>query len=270
MQKTKSLNITSKLLSRLFTLTIGFSVIFSTTQIFAFSGIDSVIGKSEKKYNFFASDPFLDFQKEQTDENEKLNVLVTQFDKEKFDVQFFDKNKLLGTISTIRKEGFAKLKYQTPNRDFLTVEIRQANNTDVKRISISTISNKITLTEYELLGKLTLSPEKVLLFEETLSDFRENSDLQKLVRASGKISSGHTTLNFSRVACAEAVTECILAAAAWMGGVGSLIAFCGGTLGLTCVGALLLHPVLGTAVGIKCGKVSGACDGPAPAEPPQA
>lgn len=268
MQKPKSLSMTPKLLRHLFTLVIGFSLTFSTTQIFAFSRIDSVNYKSGKKYNLFASDPIFGFQSEQI--NEKINVLVTQFDKEKFDVQLFDKNKLLGTISTIRKEGFTKLNYQTHSRDFLTVEIRQGNNSVSKQISISTISNKITLTEHELLGKLPLSPEKVLLFEESLSDFKENSDLQKLVRASGKISSDYATLNLSRVDCAEAVTECILAAAAWVGGVGGLISLCGGTLGLSCVGAILIHPVLGAAVGIKCGKVSGACAEVAPEVPPQA
>lgn len=61
--------------------------------------------------------------------------------------------------------------------------------------------------------------------------------------------------------CARAITHCLGAAAAYVGGIYALITLCGGTLGLTCVGAVLAHPILAAAVGFECEEAAEKCSG---------
>lgn len=59
--------------------------------------------------------------------------------------------------------------------------------------------------------------------------------------------------------CVFAINQCILAASAYLGGIGSLILLCGETLGFTCVLAIAAHPFLAAAVGMSCSSAVKIC-----------
>lgn len=59
--------------------------------------------------------------------------------------------------------------------------------------------------------------------------------------------------------CLAEMTECFVAAAAYLGGIGALISLCGISLGLSCIGAILLHPILALNVGVQCTQAAQAC-----------
>ena len=62
-----------------------------------------------------------------------------------------------------------------------------------------------------------------------------------------------------RFECARQAINCLMAVAEYVGGVSALTALCGGTLGAGCIGALLLHPVLGAHVAIECADAIRVC-----------
>lgn len=59
--------------------------------------------------------------------------------------------------------------------------------------------------------------------------------------------------------CVLASNICIGAVLAYAGGIGTLIFFCGETLGFTCILALASHPFLATAVGLQCTSALNIC-----------
>src|ERR671931_1950159 len=68
--------------------------------------------------------------------------------------------------------------------------------------------------------------------------------------------------------CALAVGECILMIGTYIASVGGLIALCPETIGASCLGALLLHPVIGAMVALKCAKAIQVCGLRKPPPPP--
>ncbi len=67
--------------------------------------------------------------------------------------------------------------------------------------------------------------------------------------------------------CIIAAGDCVLAIGAYIGSIGGLIALCPETIGATCLGVLLLHPVIGVLVAAKCAKALQVC-GVTPPTPP--
>jgi hypothetical protein len=59
--------------------------------------------------------------------------------------------------------------------------------------------------------------------------------------------------------CAEKILACIGAAALYVGGIAGLITVCGFSLGLSCVIAILAHPVLSLTVGAICTQALKKC-----------
>lgn len=59
--------------------------------------------------------------------------------------------------------------------------------------------------------------------------------------------------------CTHEAAGCIIAVAAYVGGIGAIVTACGATLGAGCVGILLVHPVLGVYVATSCTKAIQAC-----------
>jgi hypothetical protein len=62
-----------------------------------------------------------------------------------------------------------------------------------------------------------------------------------------------------RFECARTITSCLAAASAYVGGIAGLILLCGETLGLTCVLAIIAHPILAAAVGMECSAAVNIC-----------
>ena len=67
--------------------------------------------------------------------------------------------------------------------------------------------------------------------------------------------------------CAIDILECYLAILAYVGSIGTLIALCGETIGLTCFLAILAHPALGPLAVLKCNNAIQSC-GVTPPPPP--
>jgi hypothetical protein len=61
------------------------------------------------------------------------------------------------------------------------------------------------------------------------------------------------------LACIIAAGECILIIATYVGSIGALIALCPETIGASCLGALLLHPVIAVLVAAKCADALQKC-----------
>jgi hypothetical protein len=68
--------------------------------------------------------------------------------------------------------------------------------------------------------------------------------------------------------CLIAAGECILMIGTYIASVGGLIALCPETIGAACIGALLLHPVIGAMVALKCSKAIQTCGVQKPPPPP--
>jgi hypothetical protein len=60
--------------------------------------------------------------------------------------------------------------------------------------------------------------------------------------------------------CLKQSLSCLIAVAGYVGGISALIVACPETIGLSCVGVLLLHPVLGAYVAVQCADVINKCD----------
>jgi hypothetical protein len=59
--------------------------------------------------------------------------------------------------------------------------------------------------------------------------------------------------------CVRAINNCIVAFTTYAGGITVLILFCGETLGLTCVLAIVSHPFLSIAVATECNNAISTC-----------
>lgn len=113
--------------------------------------------------------------------------------------------------------------------------------------------------------------------EKIVAGVRGDRDLMRLIDASNvfcdkSIASqilmmrgmGTTALSFG---CAQDILECYLAILAYVGSIGTLIALCGETIGLTCFLAILAHPALGPLAVLKCNNAIISC-GTTPPQPP--
>ncbi len=69
------------------------------------------------------------------------------------------------------------------------------------------------------------------------------------------------------LSCIIDAGECILTIGSYIASVGGLIALCPETIGASCLGVLLLHPVLGVLVAAKCARALQTC-GITPPPPP--
>lgn len=67
--------------------------------------------------------------------------------------------------------------------------------------------------------------------------------------------------------CILDATQCLLGIGAYIASIGGLIALCPATIGAACLGALLLHPVIGIYVAAQCTRSLQTC-GIAPPPPP--
>jgi hypothetical protein len=70
--------------------------------------------------------------------------------------------------------------------------------------------------------------------------------------------------------CIIAVSECILLIGTYVGSIGALIKLCPVTVGASCLGALLLHPVISVLVVAKCADASRKCGVSTPPPPSKA
>jgi hypothetical protein len=69
--------------------------------------------------------------------------------------------------------------------------------------------------------------------------------------------------------CIIDASECLLGIGAYIGSIGGLIVLCPETIGATCIGALLLHPVIGVYVAAKCTRSFESCGIVPPPRPPR-
>lgn len=67
--------------------------------------------------------------------------------------------------------------------------------------------------------------------------------------------------------CLEDILVCYVAILTYVGSIGTLIALCGETIGVTCWLAILAHPALGPLAVLKCNNAIQSCGTPAPPSP---
>ena len=125
--------------------------------------------------------------------------------------------------------------------------------------------------------QLSFSKTEAHRYERLISDLKSNKAVTRSLEASslaaskGVLSGAMSLLPasavFDSLECIIAAGNCILAIAAYVGSIGSLIALCPETIGAACLGALLLHPVISVLVAAKCADACIKC-GITPPPPP--
>ena len=187
------------------------------------------------------------------------------------------KEKQLTELEFVRKsEKETVLTISTPRQPSFSV----TTNRDLKRPDEISLVLQFKNRRAELKiskGELSLSSKETVRYEKLINDLRSNKAVSKSMEAvkiaasEGVLSGAMSLLPAHAVvdslACIIAVGECILIIGTYVGSIGALIALCPETIGATCLGALLLHPVIAVLVAAKCADACFKC-GITPPDPP--
>jgi len=131
---------------------------------------------------------------------------------------------------------------------------------------------KVTFEPQAARRQESLSSDVGERLQRVLVGLRANGTLKKLMEeASFFLSNAVTSKVFpafrvilsddsSAFDCAKQAVMCLSAVAAYIASIGSLIAACPETVGLSCVGALLAHPLFGAMVAFSCSEVIKKCE----------
>jgi hypothetical protein len=191
------------------------------------------------------------------------------------------KQRQLGNVEIQRfPSDSTLLRFQTPAGHNLFVRTwLDHNSNDANKIRIELQYGKYR-AELKTNGDSSnpaFSPDVATKLENIVTGVRRDRDLMKLIEASNVFCDksiaaqvmlmrgmSTTTLNFG---CLEDILECYLAILAYVGSIGTLIALCGETIGLTCFLAILAHPALGPIAVLKCNNAIQSCGTEAPPPP---
>src|SRR5262249_12148007 len=152
---------------------------------------------------------------------------------------------------------------------------RELTHPDELSLRLQYKNRRVTLQIKD--GQLSYSKTEAHRYEKLLNDLKANKALVRAMEASrvaaskGVLSGAMSMLPanavFDSLECIIAAGNCVLAIAAYVGSIGSLIALCPETIGAACLGALLLHPVISVLVAAKCADACIKC-GITPPSPP--
>jgi len=126
-------------------------------------------------------------------------------------------------------------------------------------------------------GELSVSKTQTLRYEKLITELRSNKavsrslDASRIAASEGVLSGAMSMMPayamVDSLDCIIAVGECILTIGTYVGSISALIALCPETIGASCLGALLLHPVIAVLVAAKCADACRKC-GITPPPPP--
>jgi len=150
-------------------------------------------------------------------------------------------------------------------------------NTNKTRIELQYGKYKAELKTNGDSSKPAFSSDVATKLENIVAGLRRDRDLMKLIEVSNVFCDKSVasqimlmrgiktpTLMFG---CLEDILVCYLAILAYVASIGSLIAACPETIGLTCFLAILAHPALGPLAVLKCNNAIQSCGTPPPPPP---
>jgi hypothetical protein len=140
---------------------------------------------------------------------------------------------------------------------------------------------KVVLKLDDASGAKEFSPSSEKELRSLISDISKNRSLRRLMDdtkvftdksvLSGAMSTMLTGPSaVDSLQCIIAAGDCILTIGLYVGSIEALIALCPETIGASCLGALLLHPVLSVLVAAKCADALQKCGVAAPPVPTKA
>ncbi|HEV7903268.1 MAG TPA: hypothetical protein VGO96_05455 [Pyrinomonadaceae bacterium] len=178
-----------------------------------------------------------------------------------------------GEVEFIRLSGEETITQFKVGGDSLLVHTRNEIGKDSKtKINLGFLykNKKAVLKVNDETEERGFAPDAERKLRTMFADVGKNHNLKKLLEDTQSFSdksvlSGATSALVNNYAvvdsldCLIEASECILGVSAYIGSIGGLIALCPETLGATCIGALLLHPVLGIYVAAKCTRAIEKC-----------
>lgn len=131
-------------------------------------------------------------------------------------------------------------------------------------------NERVSLKLDEESGEKGFAPDAEKKLRAMFADVGKNRDLKELLEDAGNFSdasvlSGVTSAMVNgyvaddSLTCVLDATKCLLGIGTYIGSIGGLIALCPETIGATCIGALLLHPVIGVYVAAQCSRALQTC-----------
>lgn len=153
-----------------------------------------------------------------------------------------------------------RLKTAKDDASPITIALQYKNQKAVLKID----NGSVTPVDQKQLNKLVAQVRSNHRLGELLADTKVFADRSVL---SGAVSAFMANALVDSLQCIIAAGECILLIGTYVGSIGSLIALCPETIGASCLGALLLHPVIGVLVAAKCADALQKCGVTAPPPP---
>jgi hypothetical protein len=197
---------------------------------------------------------------------DEASAYISESSADKLVVQVWKNGQMIGTSSFQKHGDILTYKFTAGSDFFLAFQVNNQllrkgfRNSEIA--TIQTNNTKVGFTTSQFVSGKKLTGTQLTLLQKINSETVNQKDLSEVIKTTARIR--ELRLIGGGLACTGAITDCIVAAAEYLGSIGALIALCGETLGLSCVGAILLHPVLALHVGTECGKVDAACkDAPA-------
>lgn len=177
--------------------------------------------------------------------------------------------KFLGTAELTKRPEKHEFAFTTASGEFF--KITQERNSETKSqddftVTFKTLNKSVSLSSYQILGKIPISVEKQNQLKDVLNAFILNKNLADLMKSMSLLNSANTSQtelvdNFN---CVGKITGCIVAAAGWVGSWVTLGSICGPTLGAGCVAAILVHPAFAAWTAFECSAVASACGSDTP------
>ncbi len=197
-----------------------------------------------------------------------------------FKLQIVKETKL-GEVEFIRQSDYETETQLKTIRDTFFVHTRKQTDSDGKTeidISFQYKNKSITLKVSEGSAEKEFAPNEERQLRVIVASIKNNPDLKELMEntrifSDKSVLSGVTFATVKNRAldgsldCVISISECLLSISAYVGSIGGLIALCPETVGLSCLGVLLVHPVVGVYVAAKCSQTIRICGAPEPPRP---
>lgn len=165
-----------------------------------------------------------------------------------------------GFIEVQNDSNSVKTKFIPLSEDSLNIEVFKHSTGVSKRaknfISLNFKNQKIALSLSQIeTGKGTSDKTKSGL-QKILYSIQNDSKLSKLLNVAQHLS---LIDDDPGVECITRVVECGTAVVGWVGAMAALLVACPLTVGWTCLGVLVAHPIFAAGVGVFCGTIGKKC-----------
>jgi hypothetical protein len=191
-------------------------------------------------------------------------AFISEITNDKFAIQVWKNGQMIGTSSVQTSGTNLTYKFTVGASFYLLLRVDnqpfQISSSNAVVATIQTDKNKVELTNSQFLGRAKFSKKQISILNQISSEVNLQKQFIDVVKSTARLKEAEYVQNLlGGVACTGAITDCIVAAIEYLGSIGALITLCPESLGISCVAALLVHPVLALHVGTECGKVKGAC-----------